>query len=74
MELRGDTWPEDEELKFKNDIRSQYEHQGHPYYSAARIWDDGILDPSESRMAVALGISASFNAEPQDTKFGIFRM
>ena len=74
LEARGGDWPLDEEESFKNEIRGQYDHQGHPYYSSARIWDDGILDPAETRMALALGISASFNAPPQETKFGIFRM
>jgi 3-methylcrotonyl-CoA carboxylase beta subunit len=73
-ELRGGTWPEEEEEVFKDEIRAQYDHQGHPYYSSARVWDDGIMDPADTRMMVALGISASFNARPQDTKFGVFRM
>jgi 3-methylcrotonyl-CoA carboxylase beta subunit len=73
-ELRGNPWPKEEEETFKNEIRAQYEHQGHPYYASARIWDDGIMDPADTRMMVALGISASLNAEPEDTKFGVFRM
>jgi 3-methylcrotonyl-CoA carboxylase beta subunit len=74
LENRGGTWPEDEEETFKNEIRAQYDQQGHPYYSGARIWDDGLLDPADTRMALSLGISASFNAPPQETKFGVFRM
>jgi len=73
-EGKGQEWPVDEENTFKDEIREMYEEQGHPYYSAARIWDDGILDPIDTRTAVSLGISASFNAEPEETKFGVFRM
>jgi 3-methylcrotonyl-CoA carboxylase beta subunit len=52
----------------------QYEHQGHPYYATARLWDDGVIDPADTRMVLGLGLSAALNAEIEDTKFGVFRM
>jgi 3-methylcrotonyl-CoA carboxylase beta subunit len=72
--VRGDfKTPADEEA-FKNPIREQYERQGHPYYSSARLWDDGVVDPADTRRLLALAISASLNAEIAPTKFGVFRM
>jgi 3-methylcrotonyl-CoA carboxylase beta subunit len=73
-ELRGETWSLEEEDAFKKPIRDQYETQGHPYYASARLWDDGIIDPVDTRMALGLGISASLNAPAEKTEFGIFRM
>jgi 3-methylcrotonyl-CoA carboxylase beta subunit len=64
--------PEDE--AFKAPIRDQYEVQGNPYYSTARLWDDGILDPLDTRDALALGISAAYNAPIPDPRYGVFRM
>ena len=74
IEARGEKWPADEEEKFKAPIRAQYESQGHPYYASARLWDDGVIDPAETRMALGLGISASLNAPVEPTRFGVFRM
>jgi 3-methylcrotonyl-CoA carboxylase beta subunit len=74
IEGKGGAWSEQEEQDFKQPIRDQYEHQGHPYYASARLWDDGILDPADTRMVLALGLSASLNAPIPETKFGIFRM
>jgi 3-methylcrotonyl-CoA carboxylase beta subunit len=74
MEAAGKTWPKDDEEAFKAPIRAQYEHQGHPYYATARLWDDGIVDPVQTRRTLGLGISASLNAPIQPTKFGVFRM
>ncbi|MGH8831784.1 MAG: carboxyl transferase domain-containing protein, partial [Polaromonas sp.] len=54
--------------------RQQYEHQGHPYYATARLWDDGVIDPADTRRVLALGLSASRNAPIPETKFGLFRM
>lgn len=71
---REETWPEEEQLQFMNEIREQYEHQGHPYYASARLWDDGIIDPRDTRRVLALGLSASFNAPAEKTSFGVFRM
>ena len=58
---------------FKAPIRERYEHEGHPYYASARLWDDGVIDPADTRRVLALGLSASLNAPIEDTKFGIFR-
>ena len=64
----------DEEEQIRRPILAKYEHEGSPYYSTARIWDDGILDPARTREVLALGISASFNAPIPAAKFGVFRM
>ncbi len=74
IEGRGGTWSMEEEEAFKAPIRSQYEEQGHPYFATARLWDDGVIDPADTRRVLALGLSASMNAPIPDTKFGIFRM
>ena len=74
MEAQGKSWPADEEEKFKAPVRAQYETQGHPYYATARLWDDGIVDPAQTRRVLALGISASLNAPIEATPFGVFRM
>ncbi|MFN0041936.1 MAG: carboxyl transferase domain-containing protein [Alphaproteobacteria bacterium] len=74
FEGQGKTWPEAEEEAFKAPIRAQYEIQGHPYYASARLWDDGVLDPVDTRMALALGLSAALNAPIERTEFGVFRM
>jgi 3-methylcrotonyl-CoA carboxylase beta subunit len=74
IELKGGTWSAEEEEAFKAPIRAQYEHQGHPYYATARLWDDGIIDPADTRMVLGLGLSASLNAPIEDTRFGVFRM
>jgi 3-methylcrotonyl-CoA carboxylase beta subunit len=69
------TFPTKEaEEAFKNPIREQYERQGHPYYSSARLWDDGVVDPADSRRLLGLALSASLNAPIDETKFGVFRM
>src|ERR1700736_3976577 len=67
-------WSAAEEEEFKAPIRAQYETQGHPYYASARLWDDGVIDPVDTRMTLALAISASLNAPIEPTRFGIFRM
>jgi 3-methylcrotonyl-CoA carboxylase beta subunit len=74
MELRGESWSADEENAFKAPIRDRYESQGHPYYASARLWDDGIIDPADTRMVLGLAISAALNAPAQKTEFGVFRM
>ena len=71
--LKGD-WPEAERASFKEKIRQQYETQGHPYYASARLWDDGIIAPRDTRRVLGLGISAALNAPLEDTRFGLFRM
>ena len=67
-------WTADEEEAFKSPIRAQYESQGHPYYASARLWDDGVIDPADTRRVLALGLSASLNAPVPETRFGVFRM
>jgi len=74
LEAKGGAWSAEEEEAFKAPIRNQYEVQGHPYYATARLWDDGIIDPADTRRVLALGLSASLNAPIPDTKFGVFRM
>jgi 3-methylcrotonyl-CoA carboxylase beta subunit len=74
MEERGETWSADDEAEFRKPIRNQYETQGHPFYASARLWDDGIIDPAETRMVLGLGLSAALNAPIGKTTFGVFRM
>ncbi|MEE8371369.1 MAG: carboxyl transferase domain-containing protein, partial [Sphingomonadales bacterium] len=74
MEARGEKWSKKEEKAFMDPIREQYEKEGHPYYASARLWDDGVIDPKETRMVLGLGLSAAMNAPIKETKFGIFRM
>ncbi len=74
IEAKGGQWPAAEEDAFKAPIRDQFEQQGHPYYASARLWDDGVIDPADTRRVLALALSASLNAAPQQTRFGVFRM
>ncbi len=74
LEAKGETWSAEDEEAFKAPIRAQYETQGHPYYSSARLWDDGIVDPADTRMVLGLALSAALNAPVEDTRFGVFRM
>ncbi|NML35124.1 carboxyl transferase domain-containing protein [Paraburkholderia antibiotica] len=74
IEAKGGNWSAEEEEAFKQPIREQYEHQGHPYYASARLWDDGVIDPAQTRDVLGLGLSASMNAPIEDTRFGVFRM
>jgi 3-methylcrotonyl-CoA carboxylase beta subunit len=74
IEAAGQSWSGAAEEAFKAPLRAQYESQGHPYYATARLWDDGILDPAQTRRALGLGISAALNAPIAATKFGVFRM
>ena len=74
IEAAGKTWSAEDEAAFKAPIREQYETQGHPYYASARLWDDGIIDPADTRRVLGLSLSASMNAPAEETKFGIFRM
>ncbi|MEO8545040.1 MAG: carboxyl transferase domain-containing protein [Burkholderiaceae bacterium] len=74
IEARGGAWTSEEEEAFKAPIRNQYEEQGHPYFATARLWDDGVIDPADTRRVLALGLSAALNAPIPDTKFGVFRM
>ncbi len=74
IEGKGGQWTADEEAAFKAPIKAQYETQGHPYYATARLWDDGIIDPADTRRVLALGLAAARNAPIPEPKFGIFRM
>ncbi len=74
IEAKGGTWSTDEELKFKQPMLDQFALQSHPYYASARLWDDGVIDPADTRRVLGLALSASLNAPIPDTKFGVFRM
>ncbi|MEJ1977080.1 MAG: carboxyl transferase domain-containing protein [Acetobacteraceae bacterium] len=74
LEAQGKTWTAAEEAAFKAPIEAQYEAQGNPYYASARLWDDGVIDPADTRLVLGLGLSASLNAPPEPTRFGLFRM
>jgi 3-methylcrotonyl-CoA carboxylase beta subunit len=74
LERAGQSWSEEDVESFKAPIREQYESQGHPYYASARLWDDGIIDPAQTRTVLALGLSAALNAPIERTDFGVFRM
>lgn len=71
---QGEQWSETEEENFKNNMHKTYDAHGHPYYSSARLWDDGIIDPADTRKVLGLSLSASLNAPIKKTKFGVFRM
>jgi 3-methylcrotonyl-CoA carboxylase beta subunit len=75
LAMRGTEWPEAEETAFRTEIRRQYETQGHPYYATARLWDDGVIDPADTRRVLGLALSAVRNAPPAgEGPYGIFRM
>ena len=74
LEGRGETWTKDDEAAFRAPILEQYERQGHPYYASARLWDDGVIDPADTRMVLGLGLSAALNAPIPEPAFGVFRM
>jgi 3-methylcrotonyl-CoA carboxylase beta subunit len=74
IEAGGGSWSAEEEDAFRAPIREQYERQGHPYYATARLWDDGVIDPVDTRRVLALGLAAALNAPIEDTRFGVFRM
>jgi 3-methylcrotonyl-CoA carboxylase beta subunit len=74
LEAAGKTWSKEDEAAFRAPIREQYETQGHPYYASARLWDDGIIDPADTRRVLGLALSAAMNAPAEETKFGVFRM
>lgn len=73
-ERKGEPWSSDEEAAFKQPIIDTYERQGHPYFASGRLWDDGIIDPKETRNVLGLSIAAALNAPIEDTRFGVFRM
>ena len=71
---KGEHWSSEDEEAFKAPVRQQFDEQGHPYYASARLWDDGVIDPADTRQVLALGLSAAYNAPIEDTTFGVFRM
>jgi 3-methylcrotonyl-CoA carboxylase beta subunit len=75
LAARGQSWSAEDEAAFKAPIRAQYEAQGHPYYASARLWDDGIIDPADTRRVLGLALASAENA-PIETggRFGVFRM
>ncbi|MER7402454.1 carboxyl transferase domain-containing protein [Streptomyces sp. NPDC000070] len=74
LEARGESWPAEDEEAFKAPIRAQYEHQGNAYYATARLWDDGVIDPLDTRQVLGLALTACANAPLGDPQFGVFRM
>ena len=74
LEARGEAWSAAEEEAFRQPVLDQYERQGHPYYASARLWDDGVIDPAETRRVLGLGLSAALNAPIPEPRFGVFRM
>ena len=74
IEAKGGKWSVEEEERFKTPLRAQYDEQGHPYYATARLWDDGVVDPAQTRRVLGLSLSAALNAPIAPTKFGVFRM
>ena len=74
IEAKGGAWSREDEDRFKAPIREQYEREGHPYFASARLWDDGVIDPADTRRVLALALSASFNRPIAQTRFGVFRM
>jgi len=74
IEAKGGQWSAQEEAAFKQPLLDQFAHQSHPYYASARLWDDGVIDPADTRRMLALGLSASLHAPIPETRFGLFRM
>ncbi|HST74332.1 MAG TPA: carboxyl transferase domain-containing protein, partial [Acetobacteraceae bacterium] len=74
LDARGKSWSAEEEEAFKAPLRDQFEQQGHPYYATARLWDDGVIDPADTRRVLGLSLSAALNAPIERTRFGVFRM
>jgi 3-methylcrotonyl-CoA carboxylase beta subunit len=70
----GAQWPPEEEAAFKSKIASRYDDEGSPFFASARLWDDGVIDPADTRRVVGLSLAAALNAPYEDTKYGIFRM
>jgi 3-methylcrotonyl-CoA carboxylase beta subunit len=74
IEAKGGSWSKAEEEAFKAPVRERYEEEGSPYFATARLWDDGVIDPAQTRDVLGLAISASLNAPIPETTFGVFRM
>jgi len=74
MERDGGSWSDEDEAKFRAPIAQKYEREGHPYYASARLWDDGVIDPADTRRILSLALAASLNAPIDETNYGVFRM
>jgi len=74
IELRGETWSEDEEEAFRKPIFDQFEEQGNPYFATARLWDDGIIDPRDTRRVLGLSLAVAAKTPIDDVSYGVFRM
>jgi 3-methylcrotonyl-CoA carboxylase beta subunit len=74
IEAKGGTWSAEDEAAFRAPVRAQYEREGHPYFASARLWDDGVIDPADTRRVLGLAISAAQNRAPETTTYGVFRM
>ncbi|HEY0903429.1 MAG TPA: carboxyl transferase domain-containing protein [Marmoricola sp.] len=74
IERRGETWSVEDEEAYRRPIRDQYEHQGSPYYSTARLWDDGIIDPADTRRVLGMGLAVAAHAPVPEPSYGVFRM
>jgi 3-methylcrotonyl-CoA carboxylase beta subunit len=74
IEAKGGSWSKEEEAAFRQPILEQYDRNGHPYYASARLWDDGVIAPEDTRRVLGLALSASLNAPIEATRFGVFRM
>jgi 3-methylcrotonyl-CoA carboxylase beta subunit len=74
IEAKGGAWSAEEEEEFKRPIREKYEIEGSPYFSTARMWDDGVIDPKETRRVLALSLAAAVNGPVEKTEWGVFRM
>jgi 3-methylcrotonyl-CoA carboxylase beta subunit len=74
IEAKGESWSMEQEQDFKAPILEQFEREGHPFYASARLWDDGVIKPADTRRILGLALSAALNAEIPETRFGVFRM
>ena len=74
LERAGEDWDKEDEEVFKQPIRDKFEKEGHPYYATARLWDDGIIEPKDTRMILGLTLSVTIGRTPEETEFGVFRM
>ncbi|MBT4442870.1 MAG: methylcrotonoyl-CoA carboxylase, partial [Oceanospirillaceae bacterium] len=74
LAARGESFTATDERAMRDPVLEQYEHQGHPYYASARLWDDGIIDPKDTRNILSIALAAALNKPAQETRFGVFRM
>lgn len=73
-ERSGKEWPAEEQAAFKAKISERYDHEGHPLFSSARLWDDGIIDPADTRRVLGLAVTAAMHGQTAETRYGVFRM